>query len=77
MNPAFLSVLIHCHAVAEPLQGSPVHRDAVMFFLNNGIIAVDDRDGSGYATTERGRRWLEMILETPMPVQIWTDPRVK
>jgi hypothetical protein len=32
---------------------------------------VDDR----YQATERGRAWVEMITETPLPDKGWIDPR--
>ena len=28
-----------------------------------------------YKLTDRGRTYLQMILDTPLPVQVWTDPR--
>lgn len=76
VSPAVLSVLIHCHALVEPLPESAVHGGTVKWFLEEGIIEPCPRDRScGYTTTERGRKWLDMILATPMPVSRWIDPR--
>lgn len=29
-----------------------------------------------YRATDKGQAWLRMICATPMPVQLWADPRV-
>ncbi len=28
-----------------------------------------------WSLTERGEKWLEMLLSTPLPVSLWMDPR--
>lgn len=76
MSPAEMSILIHCHALAKPLSESVVTSDTIKWFLAEGIIEHDGREhSSGFKTTERGRKWLEMCLETPMPIMRWVDPR--
>jgi hypothetical protein len=41
--------------------------------VSDGIIVP--AGPSSHELTDRGRAWLDMILETPMPVQQWIDPR--
>jgi hypothetical protein len=41
--------------------------------VSEGIIVP--AGPSSHELTDRGRAWLDMILDTPMPVQLWADPR--
>jgi hypothetical protein len=29
----------------------------------------------GYEITERGQKWVKMLIETPLPELVWIDPR--
>lgn len=51
--------------------------EIVQWFLREGIIEPfeDKSPALTYRTTPRGEAWLTMCLETPMPVQVWVDPR--
>jgi hypothetical protein len=41
------------------------------------MIKVEARApySASYQLTERGQKWIDMILATPMPVNRWIDPR--
>lgn len=76
-SPSDIEVLIWYHARVEPHErhDAPAVSTARLRFLEDGVIEPCDSSGSGYRTTERGRKWLRMILATPYPVQAWIDPR--
>lgn len=48
---------------------SPAEKDAL------GLLVGDDLMTTDRYVTERGQAYIAMILETPMPVQQWIDPR--
>lgn len=49
---------------------------AVWKFVHNHMIELekDDKD-CWYELTEKGKAFVDMILNTPYPIQTWTDPR--
>jgi hypothetical protein len=50
----------------------PEDTDATVAWLTeNGLLVADP----GYRVTDRGKAWLVMAAETPLPVQQWIDPR--
>lgn len=78
-SPSDLDVLIwhHTRPAVHPRIDAPAVQEGIIRFLKDGILATDNRpDGSGYQTTERGQKWLEMILSTPYPEHVWVDPRI-
>ena len=80
MSPAAIMLLIHCHCICTPIQDSPVNKENLEWFLRDGIIELADEDSdheSGYTTTEKGKMWLQMMEDTPMPVTKLVDPRIK
>lgn len=71
MTPLVLQMLLDCgrgQGLPSPLP-SPVHEEAWAKLLDDGIINRESK------LTARGEAWLAMILDTPMPVQQWIDPR--
>ena len=76
VSPSDLEVLIHFHCcpTPHPRMHSPAVMSAVDKFVEAGILQESDEE-SGYATTERGRKFLDMILATPYPQHVWIDPR--
>jgi hypothetical protein len=60
-------------------QEAPAQQDLVARFLAEELVVlIDDTRGKKYAlynTTERGRAWIDLLLETPLPVKKWLDPR--
>lgn len=49
-------------------------RDTISEFHRNGIV---DRPDNLSRVTDKGLAWLALIRETPMPVQLWVDPRTR
>jgi 5-keto 4-deoxyuronate isomerase len=74
MTPVDLEVLLHCHYKTEMLSNAPSYQRAKNRFISAGIIEACG-GGCGYTTTERGKVWLSMLLETPYPTASWADPR--
>jgi DNA-binding PadR family transcriptional regulator len=79
MSPSDLEVLIHCHAIPgpHPRFDSGAIQDTLDQFCADGIIERVANTLDEYRTTDRGQKWLEMILETPYPEQCWIDPRLE
>jgi hypothetical protein len=75
MCPAALALLVHCHELCDPIPESTVNSEIMKWFLAEGVVKECGDFGCGYTTTERGRKWMEMFLKTPMPEQKWVDPR--
>lgn len=79
MNPAQLRVLLHSHYMSDPLERSSTVRDAIALLLSEDLIkdreGVDPLTRNGYETTDRGRAYIKMLCDTPLPVLEWRDPR--
>ena len=73
MSPSDIEVLIHCHVCPRPHPriDAPAVRDAINRFCDHGIIIYTDENT--YTTTDRGKAWLQMILNTPFPTRAWVD----
>lgn len=50
-------------------------QEIITYFVAQGILTPDIDVPDFYRPTDKGRAWLDMILDTPMPVQQWLDPR--
>lgn len=83
MNRRAIEMVLHFGAGdANPFPGippdanlDPEAMEAGKVLMVEGIIApVMGKPGS-YTLTERGRVWHDMVIGTPMPVQVWGDPR--
>lgn len=72
MTPLALDMLISLKLTgAMPINSSEEGKAALEWLLANGVIAaVPER-----ALTDRGEAFLAMILDVPLPVQRWIDPR--
>lgn len=76
MPPGQISLLLHYHfSPAEPDRNN-MTREWTDHFLSNDLIERRE-DGMGYTTTERGRAFVEMLCNTPLPISKWVDPRVE
>lgn len=75
MSPSDLEVLIHYHCcpAQHPRHDAPAVIESTNKFLSDEIIRDCNGNQSGYTTTEKGRAWLKMILNTPYPTQCWVD----
>jgi hypothetical protein len=87
ISPSDLEVLIHCHADPRPHPRlyAPAVEEALVRFQQQGIIVPkqDPKTTSPldmeYRTTDLGKAWLELILQTPIPRKeektVYIDPR--
>ena len=83
MTPLALEMLVWFHtraAAAGPFEGIErgPQSEIMRQFLVEGIIEPYDSTSPAhtYRTTDKGRAWLEMILDTPQPKLVWADPRM-
>lgn len=80
MTPLALEMLCYfcTRAVPEADPFPNIHREPqqeiVKWFLDAEVIRTTGHKDKPEAT-DKGRAWLELILQTPMPVQRWADPR--
>lgn len=84
MTPLALEMLIWFHTRASSAGPFPnIHldpqADIVQWFTEFGIIEPYEGASEAYTyqTTKRGDAWLKLCLNTPMPVQLWVDPRTQ
>lgn len=49
--------------------------EIVEWFLRDGIVTQEPVPLLVYRATDKGHAWLSLILATPMPKQVWVDPR--
>lgn len=75
MSPADLVFLIHCYAMPNPHRNVDGYRQTIRHWEGDGIIKEDPNLCDKYDVTDRGKKWMEMILETPYPEFKWIDPR--
>lgn len=77
MTPNDIEVLIHCHISPSPHPriGMSAVAGAIKMLKHNGLI----RNESGmddmvcWRTTERGKAFLQVLCDTPLPTQAWVD----
>jgi hypothetical protein len=80
MTPLALEMLVYfcTRAVPEADPFPNIHlnpqQEIVRWMEDAGVIRQSGHKDKPIAT-DKGRAWLDMILETPMPVQQWIDPR--
>lgn len=81
MTPYDLKLLLHIYVTPINFEhaGTEHYEGVIQDFLMRGIIKQETEfsyhNEHGYALTEKGKAWLEMILSTPVPVNRWIDPR--
>lgn len=69
MTPVCMEVAIHHYYCNEKLPETPAVLEAEKRLIAAGII------DSNFNVTARGKKWIEMLLETPYPEHEWIDPR--
>lgn len=74
--PLMLRILIHyyTHSNKFPELDFPATTKLAQLMLHHGLLEVNNRD---YCIAERGKIWLEDILNMPLPVQAWISGRNK
>jgi hypothetical protein len=77
-TPSGIEVALHYYSrpVPHPRYDAGAVREAVDALVQLGLMRPDEQAGSGYRFTEKGKTWIELLCETPMPVEVWVDPRV-
>jgi len=75
MRPIELYFLLHCHTQSIPHENihSLEMQEVLVGFLARGIVTGDR--ASIYLLTDKGLKFLNMILDTPYPEQAYIDPR--
>lgn len=78
-SPLHIQVILHIYAIAEPLEKSfpmsSVLAEILDFCQHWKIIEKDSVALNGFRILPRGVKWVEMLCETPLPIQQWVDPR--
>lgn len=74
-----IRILLH-HYVSpspfpEPERSSPFYRETIAW-MKVYELTTDEPDDD-MVLTLRGKAWVDMIRSTPLPVQVWCDPRAK
>lgn len=75
MTPYELSVLIHHYT--SPAKFEHCHKTlytaTVQTFVNQSVFRRDTEKDNGYRVTNLGKAWLQVILQTPLPKQVYAD----
>lgn len=78
MTPLEIGMLLHIYARADPLPlRSPVHHETLSQFMGDELITVRETCEEGrhpYDLTERGRCYVEALMNVPLPRQEWVVP---
>jgi hypothetical protein len=74
MTPVVIETVLQCYYSCEPLPETPAVEQAIQYLLKDSII-IPVNEAPGYRCTLKGRKWVEMLLETPYPTNVWLDPR--
>jgi hypothetical protein len=76
LTPLKVGMLLHIKCqMPIPTLKYPAQQAAISEFLSNGLIEYVPE--VGYLFTSKGKKFSEMILDTPLPVpeNSWVDPR--
>lgn len=77
--PFALNMILHYHCTPAPWENtSPVTDEWRQYFLREGLLTgpIQRNDGDDpYLITEKGRHFVFMLCDTPLPVSGWRDPR--
>ena len=79
-SPLKIEIVLKAHYMPRYMinRWNSAEQDVAALLFKDGIIALKGTEGSGigyYTLTEKGKAFVEMILNTPYPIQSWTDPR--
>jgi hypothetical protein len=76
-----VDVLIHYYTSPEehPRKQSPAVQATIAMYLRDGIFESRSEKQthvqSSYQLTAKGLAFLDLILSTPYPILMWSDPR--
>lgn len=77
-SPSDIEVMIHyhCSSVKHPRHDAPAVRKARERFLEHGLIEPAPQFWEDcFVTTEKGKRFMKMLCNTPFPEERYLDPR--
>jgi len=77
MTPHDIRVLLHYYVSPEPYPTSPILSDTLQSFIQRGIISPHVDAESGFRVTPKGGKLVQMLCDTPDPINVWMDPREK
>jgi len=74
--PVEVEVMLYYHVFPDehPRRNTKAVAEALVRFVHLDMLFWHTADRT-HKITPRGRKWVEMILDTPFPVQSWEDPR--
>lgn len=77
LTPLTILMAIHLVTRGDGLAGypnvdRPPQKEVIAWFFVHGIIDREDLQGRA---TDKAKAWVDLICQTPMPVQLWVDPR--
>lgn len=78
MSPFEIKLILHWHCVVDrfPHENAPIYAPTMARMISDDLIKRREDDESLYITTKRGAKFVEMLCDTPLPVDGgWVDPR--
>lgn len=79
ITPLHINLMIHCYALSEeiPNRGAPAVEEYLQQLQNEDLIEPSGASRSGFRSTPKGAKWIEMLRSTPFPILFteWKDPR--
>lgn len=73
LTPLELEILLHYYSSSDEFKTeSRKTDDAIMRFIYDDIIEPLT-ETSPERLTNKGKAWVELVLNTPMPQQVWLD----
>jgi hypothetical protein len=81
MTPLQITMMLHYYAIAAPYaQHEPEHaispavRSQTQDLADAGLIEPSSTSGSGWRSTDKGKAYVEMLCDLPVPVCKWVQP---
>lgn len=73
-TPFQLDIVLHHYASTAryPREDAPIYGEEIAHLMQSGVIEY--REGIP-RTTRLGDHFVEMLLQTPLPLEVWVDPR--
>lgn len=78
MTPYQINIMLHYHCCVGPwpLYNAPIFEETVNGLVDEGLLQhLHEPQPWCFKTTERGKALVQMWCETPLPEQMWLDPR--
>lgn len=74
-TPYVMKIILHAHTSSSlwPERNAPIYRDTINNLISSNLL-VETPEGA-LATTARGNSLCSMWMDTPLPIQVYIDPR--